>query len=862
MRGLLPLAERDEVAADMQAEFAWRVRTFGRGRARRWAWRQALRSLPALLGRGWWRGMTGFEPASSRMHPGGPMFESWIMDARYALRRLLSRPAYAALAVLTLALGTGGTAAVFSITRALLVEPLPMAREAEVGVLWFEYSWTEEEFLSLRPDFPGFTGMAAYRPDDMTLEVPDAPLRLVPGVSASHELFDVLGAPPALGRTFQPGDDVPGAEPVVVLSHALWQDLGGRPDVVGSRLHLGGTARTVVGVMPPSFWFPSPTTELWSATPLSERRRSGVYTLVGRSADGVPAAGRQEAVAALARRLGERFTYPEQWDKTRNPSITPAREYFVGDVRPSLLATLGAVGLILLIACANVAALMLGQLDARSTEFAVRTALGAGRRRLLQQLVCEALLIGLAAAVAGAALAATLFGLLTQSLPLGTLADRATLDWTLVWASLGAALPSALLVALVPGLALWRGGRLRATLGSIRTGGIGGRRRVDGGLVVAQIALAVLLAAGAGLLIRSAANLRAIDPGIDVDGLLLVDAVIPTSLDSPARLDVIDAALADLRALPGVAVAAAAQKVPLRESGDNWGIEVVGRPEIGGTTAFRFVTRDYLDALGLQIRRGEGFGPSHREGSEPVVVINEALADKYFGDTDPIGQVIDTGFETGERIIGVVSNAAEAALTDGPEPARYVLYDHLPITPHVVTFVVRAGSERAALGLVAPVRDTLARAGRRLAVQEITTMRHVFDLAVGPTGQVVTLLSLLAGLALVLGAIGVYGVISQHVTRRARDFGIRLALGERPSRVVGQVVRRGVRLVAIGSAVGVAAALSLTRLLDSLLYGVDAADPVAMAAAVGVLMAAGGLAAFVPARRASLTDPAVVLRQS
>lgn len=789
------------------------------------------------------------------------MCESLLSDVRYAARRLWARPSYAALAVFTLALGTGGTAAVFSVTRAVLVEPLPMTRESEVGVLWFEASWTEQEFVTLRPDFPGFARMAAYRPEDLTLDVAGAPLRLVPGVAASHELFEVLGTRPALGRTFRSGDDVPGTEPVVVLSHALWQELGGGADVLGSRLNLGGTVRTVIGVMPASFWFPSPSTRLWSAVPLSDRRRSGLYTLIGRSADGLPAAARQEAAAALARRLGEQFRYPPQWDKTREPGVTPARDFFVGEVRPSLLATLAAVGVILLIACANVAALRLGQLDARATEFAVRAPLGAGRRRLVQQLVSEAVLIGLIAAAAGAGLAALLFTVLTRALPLGALAETATLDWTVVWASLGAALPAALLIALAPGLVLWRGRRLRATLGTTRTGGIGGPRRLDGGLVVAQIALAVVLTAGAALLIRSAANLRAIDPGLEVDGLVLLDAVIPTSLDPATRRVVIAAALDDLRRLPGVAAVAATQKVPLRGSGDNWSIGVRGRPDTDSTTAFRFVSRDYFDTLGLVVRRGEGFGPTHREGSEPVVVINEALAAQYFAGGDPLGQVLTSGFGTGERVIGVVSNAAEASLTDGAVPARYMLYEHTPITPHVVTFAVRASSEAAALGLIAPIRDTLAREGQRVAVQEVTTMRHVFERAVGPAGRVVSLLAVLAGLALVLGAIGVYGVMSYHVTRRSRDFGIRLALGDRPGHVVRQIVARGVRLVALGSAVGMVAALALTQWLDSLLYQVDAADPLALVAAVGVLLAAGLVAAFVPARRASQTDPAVVLRQ-
>lgn len=793
------------------------------------------------------------------------MFESWIMDVRYAARRLMKRRTYAVLAVLTLALGAGGTAAIYSVVRALLLDPLPIAREGQVGVLWFHGSWTEEEFLHFRGNFPGFRTMTAYRPNDQTLEMPGAPLRLIPGIAVSHEMFDVLGAPPALGRTFRPGDDVPGAEMVVVLSHALWQDLGSDPAIIGRRLQLGGFTRTVVGVMPPGFWFPSPKTRIWTAALLSPENRSGNYTLVGRAEDGVRIDHMEGQLAALAKAIDERFDYPEQWDLSKNPSVTTAREFFVGDIRPSLIATLASMGVILLIACANVAALMLGQVDARAVEFALRAALGAHRQRLVQQLAFEALLIGVLAGIAGSGLATVGFAILVESLPLGAMADTARLDWSIFWASFLAAMGAALLIAIVPGVAVWRGSTLRATMATTRTGGIAGRSRLEGGLVIAQMALAVLLAAGAGLLIRSVANLRAIDPGVSAEGLVIVDTTMPSNLPVPERLRVIEDALPTLAALPGVTAAAAAQKVPLRDSGDNWGIAIRGKPGAGGTTAFRMVTRDYLTTMGMEIRRGRNFNDSDRPGSDRVVIVNEALVAKYFPGEDPIGQVLLTGFDdddNGERIIGVVSDAAEANLTDDPVPARYMIYDHVPYVWHQVTFALRTSQPDLAPGIIRDARALLGRERTRLAVQETTTMQSIFDLAVGPAGQVVTLLSLLAGLALVLGAIGVYGVISHHVSRRSRDYGICIALGERPSRVIRQVVTRGAALVAVGSVVGIVAAVFLTKVLATLLYGVEATDPIAMGAAVVVLLLVGMLAAFVPARRASLTDPAIVLRDS
>jgi predicted permease len=862
-RALTPIADRDELLADLQAEYVWRAGRFGRAAARRWAWRQAIGSLPFLVHRGWWRGMTGFEPHANRMRPGGPMFESWIMDVRYAGRRLLSRPTYALLAILTLALGAGGSAAVFCIARTILLEPLPIAREEQVGIFWMPVSWTEEEFLHFRPNFPGFKRVAAYRPNDFTLESPGSPMRLTPGVSVSAEFFDVLGASPLLGRTFQASEDMVGPPPSVVLSHPLWQELGSDPEIVGKQLRIGGIPRTVIGVMPRGFWFPSPQTRVWAAAQLRPENRSGIYTLVGRLADGASMDNMQVPVRAFADALGARFSYAPAWDKTKAPAITPAREFFVGKLRPSLEATFAAVIVILLMACGNVAALMLGQVDARATEIAVRAALGADRQRLLQQLIIEALLVGALAGATGAALAAAGFGLLVTSLPLGALADNARLDWTVFWAAMLAALAAAAIIAIVPGIALWCGSRLRATLVTTRTGGVAARGgRLEGGLVIAQVALAVLLVAGAGLLIRSVTNLRAIDPGVRMDGVAIVDAVMPLGATQPQRKRIVLDMLPVLQALPGVKSAAAAQKLPLRGSGDNWLIRIQGRVnEDRPTTAFRMVTRDYFTTLGLPILRGRNFDASDREGSGRVVIINEALAEKFFPNEDPLGRLLLTFDERGERIIGVVANAAEAALTDGSVPARYVLYEQMPFVYGGISFVVRADFEEQIPGVLAGARSALSREGVQLAIQETTTMARVFERAVGPAAQIVTLLGTLAALALVLGAVGVYGVMAHYVTRRSRDYGICIALGMQPSRVVRQVVGRGTALVAGGSFIGIVAAVISSKLLATLLYRVEPTDPLAFVAAVAVLFAVGVLAAFVPARRASLTDPAMVLRE-
>ncbi|HEU4642480.1 MAG TPA: ABC transporter permease, partial [Gemmatimonadaceae bacterium] len=535
LRRLLPRAERDEVLADLRAEYAEHAAASGVAAARRWLWRQALGSAPALLGWSWWRGWTGFEPRANAYRPGGSMMRNLLADLRYAARRLRARPVYTLVAALTLALGIGGTAAVFGVARPLMFEPLPYANAREVGMFWMPGWWTEEEFLYLRGKFPGFRDVAAYRPGDVTLRQGDAPTRLIPGITVSSELFDVLGARPMLGRGFRPGDDAQGAEPVAVISYGLWQELGGSPAIVGTRLTLDGAPRTIIGVMPRGFWFPDPSVRIWHTKPLDPQGRNGSYAFVGRVAPGHDVGSMGPQLRRLAALIGERFQYQEGADKTLHPTLTPLRDALVGSMRPALVATLAAMGLILLIACTNVAALMLGQVEGRGSELAVRAALGASRGRLVQQVVVEALLVGVGAGAFGAVLAAAGFRLLARALPIGAWAESATFDWTMFAAALAIAVVAALLVVLVPSLFLWRG-ELRGAIGSARTGGIQGRGgRLERGLVVAEVALAMLIASAAALLVRSVANLYAIDPGIDTKEIAVVDVLSNTDVAASRR---------------------------------------------------------------------------------------------------------------------------------------------------------------------------------------------------------------------------------------------------------------------------------------------------------------------------------------
>jgi len=333
LRITLPRQERDELLADIAAEYAGRAAEHGATAARRWLWHQALHSTPSLFAWRWWRGRTGFEPRANVYRPGGPMLRTLITDAQYAARRLRARPGFTLLSVLTLALGVGGTAAVFGIARPLIFDPLPYANADEVGTFWMGGSWTEQEFVTLRGKIPGFRLVASYRSGDVTMRTADGPTRLVPGIGTSAEVFDVLGARPLIGRGFRAGDDAQGAEPVAVISYGLWKDLGGNPSILGTRLTLDGSPRTVVGVMPRGFWFPNPTIRIWTARALDPEGQNGSWTLIGRVAPGVSVDRLEPYIAQLTKMLGERFHFqvacqdiiwPEDWKKPNRLTRPPA----------------------------------------------------------------------------------------------------------------------------------------------------------------------------------------------------------------------------------------------------------------------------------------------------------------------------------------------------------------------------------------------------------------------------------------------------------------------------------------------------------------------------------------------------------
>ena len=863
IRRMLHSAERDEVLADFAIEYSRRVELHGERSARAWAWRQALRSVPGTLRRVWFRGTTGFESEAYRMKGGGLGLESWIMDARFALRSLRSRTQYVLLAVLTLALGIGGTTAIFGIARAILVNPLPYRAVDELVMFWNMYDWSEAEMTYLGNEWRGFSSVAAFTSDGVILRNNDAPAQRVAGVASSAALFDVLGTQPFIGTTFQPGADGVGAEPTAVLSYGFWQELGADRAVIGTTMSMDGVQRRIIGVMPQGFWFPDPSVRVWLSQEMRPDNRSGNYAVVGRLASGFTAASMTEPLNGLTSRLSERFTYSPQFDKTKNAALTPLRDHLLGPVRPALFATLAGMAVILLMACANVATLMLGQLRGRSSELALRMAVGAGKGRLTQQLVVESAMLGLMAGIAGAIAAKGLFKVLLAALPLGELSATVAADWTLFAIALVVAFAAAVLIAMAPVFSLWQGD-LRQALSRARSGGIGsGGGRIEDTLVVAEVAMAVLLAAAAAVLIRSVGNLSALNTGVDADGVAVLSVTASSDVSSGQRRQDIFQIVEALNAMPGVASAASIQRLALHERGDNWGVEVEGKPELGPTTTvFRLVTRNYFDALGIKVVRGRTFNETDGPNTEPVVVIDEPFAQKYFPGEDPIGRRVSYGGEGWGRIIGIVNGVAHGGLTDERSPGRYVLYEQVDYVPGGNTFVLKVESGRDASAVLRDATEAIQRVSASTAVHESTTMDAVVATSMGPTRRVMQLMTMLGALALTLGAIGVYGVVSHFVNRRKRDWVIKMALGMKPMSALAQVIRRGAALVALGCAIGLIGALIMTRTLATLLYEVSAADPLALLGAAGTLIVTGCLAAAIPGYRASRANAAQVLRES
>ena len=814
-------------------------------------------------------GVVGREEQRARDSWGIGLAVEVLSDVRIALRQLWRRPLFSVLGIGTLALGVGATVALSSVVSGLLLKPLPVRDDSRLHVFWSDYDWRGVEFDFVKERQRAFAGLAAYSTEGYTLRVNDQSSTILAGV-ASAELFDVLGAGPLMGRTFQAGDDRPGAAPIVVLSHGFWQqELGGDPHVIGRRLEIDGSPVEVVGVMPRGFYFPTPQLRVWRPLTLDPStdayQGNGWLVLVGRERAGISRGELDADVEAIAAALGARFQYPAAWDKSRGATLRSLRDYTMGAVRPAVLLLQGAVLLVLAIACANVAALVLARTTDCSAELTLRAALGAGRGRLVRQIVTESVTMSLLASGLGAGLAVVSFQALVSRLPLADgLEDTLAVDWTMFAAALALSLVVGVLVALAPVRALIGGVSLGVSRERTSGGLASGPRRVHGALVAVEVALAVLLVAGSTMLVRSVSGLYAIDAGFEAPDVTTLDLVTPTRVMAAAERREFFRQMTDrVAALPGIGAAGLVTRLPLRDGGWQGTVTIEDRPDLADgrqpNTYYRVVTAGYFPAMGIQMRAGRGFLDTDGQGAGAVGIVSEAFAQRMWPGRDPIGRRIRSAFEDEPRWITVVGVAEEARVVrmTGENPmVLYVPFAQSTAPEGAVLVVKGAGAPPSVPALRALVRELDA----RVAIGRVGTLDGVIAASLAEPLRLRFFLSVLGMLALVIGAVGVYSVVSYSVTRRRAEFGVRLALGAAPRRILSEVIRGGLIPVVLGVVAGLAGAMALGRILGRFLYGITPTDPLSLAAAASALLMAGAVAAFVPGLRAGRTDPVEALR--
>ncbi|HEX2165381.1 MAG TPA: ABC transporter permease [Thermoanaerobaculia bacterium] len=796
-------------------------------------------------------------------------------DLVFALRSLAKQPAFTLVAVLTLALGIGADSAIFSVVRAVLLAPLPYAepeRLVEVRTAYpngKDYTLSAPDFASVAELDGPFSGVTAYYSTEVTWTGEGEPTTLQATV-VGRDFFALLGVAPALGRDFTVDEHVAGRERVVVLSHALWQSrFGGRADALGRTLTFAGVPHEVVGVAPEGFamplgaevYGPLPYDETFSAA-AGDGRRSEFLTVVARLAPGATVERARVELAALGERLQREFP-----DTNGRLTFTAYRvvDQVVGDVRTPLLVLLGAVGLVLLIACVNVANLLLARGATRQGEMAVRHALGAGRGRLVRQLLTEAAVLGLAGGAIGLGLAWAGTRALVAGGPQGIpRLDEVGVDRVVVAVTFVLALGTALLFGLLPALESTRGrlaGALKESGRGTPAGGGRGRGRLRYGLIVTETALAVVLLVGAGLLLRSFLGLTAVDPGFEPEGAITFEVSLQGAGydDFSHRVTTFRELEERIAALPGVAAVGGANVLPLHQGGAIESFDVEGRePRPDELLEIRTVwaTPGYLAAIGTPLLAGRSFGDEDREGSAPVVLVNRAAVERWFDGESPLGRRLQLRGESRE-VVGVVGDLPQLGLDRPAEPVAYYPYAQLP--GRTLAMVVRSASGDP-LALAGDVRRLVRRVDPELPVAEPQPLSSLVDGSLAPARFYAALLGLFAAVALALALVGIFGVMSYAVAQRTREIGIRIALGARRGEVLGMVLRRALLVAGAGLLAGALVALAATRVMASQLFGVSATDPWTFAAVLVLLAASAAAASLVPARRAASIDPMLALR--
>jgi putative ABC transport system permease protein len=803
-----------------------------------------------------------------------------LQDLRTGFRALVKNRGFAAVAVLTLGLGIGANTAVFSVIDAVFLRQLPYRDPDRLVVVWEDASFVgyphntppPGNYLDWRAHNESFEEMGAIAPGDFSLTGDGEPERIsAQAITAS--LLPMLGVRPAVGREFLAEEDREGGPRAALISHGLWQRrYGADPGVVGRTILLNGEKYTVVGVMPPGFQLFERRVDAWVPAafgPEDEANRGSHYlTVLARLRPGVTVEHAQSQMQATMERI--RREYPDETGQS-GAAVVPLREELTGEVRKPLVVLLVAVGLVLLIACINVGNLMLSRAAGRSREIAVRAALGASRWRIARQLLTEIVPLTALGAAVGLALAYWSFALLRQLIPPAMEgSSELGLDVRVLAFTLAIAVVSSALFGLAPALEAAKVDLNDALRRASARGGISAGGRLQSALVVGEVSLAIVLLVAAGLLIQTFYMLRGQYSALHGATVLTMKTVLPKSAyDTHAKREAFfERALERVRVLPGVVSAGYTNALPLDYKGDSTGFSVEGRPpepSIGNIACVRPVSADYLKALGVPLLRGRHFSEADGPGGQPVAVINETMARQFWPGEEAIGRRFKIGDADEDTpwvtIVGVAADVRQDGVDVPVKPETYFPYrqcDYLEWAAPRALAIRTSGDQTT---LAAAARREIAAVDPSQPVSDVKTMSDILGEETSGRRLGTVLLGAFAAVALLLASIGIYGLLAQLVAQKVPEIGVRLALGARPRDVVALVVGRGMKLVAIGSAVGLVMSLALTRLMSSLLFGVGASDPLTLAGVPALLAAVALLACYVPARRAAGVDPNVALRQ-